>query len=274
MRASVRAAGFGWAYGRLGIDARAVICGSLEQSTHVNVSRLLCGAVIKSRRLIFHFFSFFSDRIERKIRGEPNRATLQKPFNVLTTYRRQMRTRPFLIQVKAHAQQLEKSILTPKARDEEDHTRRRFFVLLMLRLSLRQVPVATHQNWPTFLVGLAAALGAGVSMAFAEALSDDGSLTGRGSPVAARVLDCDVNSRCSGFLRALGNCLHSGSVHGHAVSASCVSSSPRRNNRAGYRNLNRGFVKRTTLPREGLDTNIAVGPRRGVTEHVRRLSGS
>jgi hypothetical protein len=41
---------------------------------------------------------------------------------------------------------------------------------------------ATHQNWPTFLVGLAASIGAGISMGFAEALSDDGSLTGRGSP--------------------------------------------------------------------------------------------
>src|SRR6266478_2780424 len=41
---------------------------------------------------------------------------------------------------------------------------------------------ATHQTWPTFLVGLAAAIGAGISMGFAEALSDDGSLTGRGHP--------------------------------------------------------------------------------------------
>ena len=41
---------------------------------------------------------------------------------------------------------------------------------------------ATHLNWQTFLVGLAAAIGAGISMGFAEALSDDGSLTGRGSP--------------------------------------------------------------------------------------------
>jgi erythrin-vacuolar iron transport family protein len=41
---------------------------------------------------------------------------------------------------------------------------------------------ATHQNWQTFLVGLAASIGAGISMGFAEALSDDGSLTGRGSP--------------------------------------------------------------------------------------------
>jgi hypothetical protein len=41
---------------------------------------------------------------------------------------------------------------------------------------------ATHQPWETFLVGLAASVGAGISMGFAEALSDDGSLTGRGSP--------------------------------------------------------------------------------------------
>jgi rubrerythrin len=43
---------------------------------------------------------------------------------------------------------------------------------------------ATHKSWPTFLVGLAASLGAGISMGFAEALSDDGTLTGRGHPWA------------------------------------------------------------------------------------------
>ena len=41
---------------------------------------------------------------------------------------------------------------------------------------------ATHNTWETFLVGLAASVGAGISMGFAEALSDDGSLTGRGTP--------------------------------------------------------------------------------------------
>jgi rubrerythrin len=41
---------------------------------------------------------------------------------------------------------------------------------------------ATHNSWQTFLVGLAASLGAGISMGFAEALSDDGTLTGRGHP--------------------------------------------------------------------------------------------
>ena len=43
---------------------------------------------------------------------------------------------------------------------------------------------ATHNSWATFLVGLAASVGAGISMGFAEALSDDGSLTGRGHPWA------------------------------------------------------------------------------------------
>jgi VIT1/CCC1 family predicted Fe2+/Mn2+ transporter len=40
---------------------------------------------------------------------------------------------------------------------------------------------ATHNTWQTFLVGMAASVGAGISMAFAEGISDDGSLTGRGS---------------------------------------------------------------------------------------------
>ena len=41
---------------------------------------------------------------------------------------------------------------------------------------------ATGQSWNAFLVGMAASIGAGISMAFAEALSDNGSLTGRGAP--------------------------------------------------------------------------------------------
>ena len=42
---------------------------------------------------------------------------------------------------------------------------------------------ATHSTWETFLVGMAASVGAGISMGFAEAASDDGAITGRGSPV-------------------------------------------------------------------------------------------
>src|ERR1700682_3670916 len=42
---------------------------------------------------------------------------------------------------------------------------------------------ATKSSWDAFLVGLAASVGAGISMAFAESLSDDGSMTGRGRPM-------------------------------------------------------------------------------------------
>jgi erythrin-vacuolar iron transport family protein len=42
---------------------------------------------------------------------------------------------------------------------------------------------ATHDSRTAFLVGMATAVGAGISMAFAEALSDDGKLSGRGNPL-------------------------------------------------------------------------------------------
>jgi erythrin-vacuolar iron transport family protein len=57
---------------------------------------------------------------------------------------------------------------------------------------------ATHHNWQTFLVGLAASIGAGISMGFAEALSDDGSLTGRGSPWL-RGLTCGLMTTIGGL---------------------------------------------------------------------------
>jgi erythrin-vacuolar iron transport family protein len=59
---------------------------------------------------------------------------------------------------------------------------------------------ATHSSMQTFLVGLAASVGAGISMGFAEALSDDGSLTGRGHPWA-RGFVC-------GLMTALGGIGH------------------------------------------------------------------
>ncbi|WP_420132260.1 iron exporter MbfA [Rhodopseudomonas sp.] len=94
------------------------------------------------------------------------------------------------------ATQLTDRILTPDARSAEDHAARRMFVLQYVQPGLAGLmdgsvstlaplfaaAFATHQNWPTFLVGLAASIGAGISMGFAEALSDDGSMTGRGSP--------------------------------------------------------------------------------------------
>jgi rubrerythrin len=94
------------------------------------------------------------------------------------------------------AAKLSQNILTPGARGEEDKTRRRIFVLQYVQPGLAGLmdgsvstlaplfaaAFATHHNWQTFLVGLAASIGAGISMGFAEALSDDGSMTGRGSP--------------------------------------------------------------------------------------------
>lgn len=50
------------------------------------------------------------------------------------------------------------------------------------------VAFATHKPHYAFLTGLAAAIGAGISMAFAEALSDTGELTGRGHPFRRGVI--------------------------------------------------------------------------------------
>ena len=83
------------------------------------------------------------------------------------------------------------------AHAEEDRSKRRMFMLQVIQPGLAGLmdgsvstlaPIfaaafATHKSWDAFLVGLAASVGAGISMAFAEALSDDGSLTGRGRPI-------------------------------------------------------------------------------------------
>jgi rubrerythrin len=95
------------------------------------------------------------------------------------------------------AAKLSDRLLPPNIKKEEDETARRMFVLQYVQPGLAGLmdgsvstlaplfaaAFATHTNWQTFLVGLAASLGAGISMGFAEALSDDGSLTGRGSPL-------------------------------------------------------------------------------------------
>ena len=100
------------------------------------------------------------------------------------------------------AHKLGQQILTPSARDKEDETARRVFVLQYVQPGLAGLmdgsvstlaplfaaAFATHNTWETFLVGLAASVGAGISMGFAEALSDDGSLTGRGAPVVRGVV--------------------------------------------------------------------------------------
>jgi len=94
------------------------------------------------------------------------------------------------------AETLEQANLTPGARKEEERAQRRLFVLQVVQPGLAGLmdgsvstlaPVfaaalATRQSHTAFLVGMAASVGAGISMGFAEALSDDGSLTGRGHP--------------------------------------------------------------------------------------------
>ena len=100
------------------------------------------------------------------------------------------------------AHRLGEQILTPSARDKEDETARRMFVLQYVQpglvglmdgsvstlAPLFAAAFATHSTWETFLVGLAASVGAGISMGFAEALSDDGSLTGRGAPLVRGIV--------------------------------------------------------------------------------------
>jgi rubrerythrin len=95
----------------------------------------------------------------------------------------------------SHAHDLTESV-PESAKDEERETARRMFVLQIIQPGLAGLmdgsvstlaplfaaAFATHSSWETFLVGLAAAIGAGISMGFAEALSDDGTLTGRGHP--------------------------------------------------------------------------------------------
>jgi len=87
--------------------------------------------------------------------------------------------------------------ITPDVQKTEDEAQKRLFVLQIVQPGLAGLmdgsvstlaPVfaaafATKSTHDAFVVGLAASIGAGISMAFAEALSDDGSLTGRGRPL-------------------------------------------------------------------------------------------
>jgi rubrerythrin len=112
------------------------------------------------------------------------------------------------------AHKLGETILTKDTRAKEDETERRMFVLQYVQPGLAGLmdgsvstlaplfaaAFATHNTWETFLVGLAASVGAGISMAFAEALSDDGSLTGRGTPW--------IRGSITGLMTAIGGLGH------------------------------------------------------------------
>ncbi len=95
-----------------------------------------------------------------------------------------------------HADALAERHLAGDERDAEARTAHRQFVLTWVQPGLAGLmdgsvstlaPIfaaafATGNTWETFLVGLAASIGAGISMGFTEAASDDGAISGRGSP--------------------------------------------------------------------------------------------
>jgi erythrin-vacuolar iron transport family protein len=102
--------------------------------------------------------------------------------------------------------------LTPAARESEEAANRRLFVLQVVQPGLAGLmdgsvstlaplfaaAFATHDSTDAFRVGLAASVGAGISMGFAEALSDDGSMTGRGRPLLRGVV-CGLMTTAGGI---------------------------------------------------------------------------
>jgi rubrerythrin len=107
---------------------------------------------------------------------------------------------------------LEQEVLTDSVRRDEAENERRRFVLQIIQPGLvglmdgsvsTLAPVfaaafATHNPWNAFVVGLAASIGAGISMGFAEALSDDGKLSGRGAPLLRGVV-CGLMTTAGGI---------------------------------------------------------------------------
>ena len=114
------------------------------------------------------------------------------------------------------AGELEAQHLGQDSRSEEDRSAHRNFVLTWVQPGLAglmdgsvstlapifAVAFATQNNDTTLLVGLAASIGAGISMGFTEAASDDGQLSGRGSPVK-RGLSAGVMTTLGGLGHAL-----------------------------------------------------------------------
>lgn len=114
----------------------------------------------------------------------------------------------------ATATQLEAKHLNDDSRSSEDETAKRKFLLTWIQPGLAGLmdgsvstlaPIfatafATQDTWTTFLVGVAASVGAGISMGFTEAASDDGELSGRGSPLKRGI--------ASGVMTTLGGLGH------------------------------------------------------------------
>ena len=112
----------------------------------------------------------------------------------------------------AAAESLERTHVTTDVREQEEAAGRRLFVLQIVQPGLAGLmdgsvstlaplfaaAFATKSSNDAFLVGLAASVGAGISMGFAEALSDDGSLTGRGHPWVRGVV-CGLMTTAGGI---------------------------------------------------------------------------
>jgi rubrerythrin len=110
------------------------------------------------------------------------------------------------------ADHITEQTLTPDTLKKEDAVRRKLFLLQVVQPGLAGLmdgsvstlaplfaaAFATHSSPQTFKVGLAASVGAGISMGFAEALSDDGVLTGRGQPLARGTV-CGLMTCCGGL---------------------------------------------------------------------------
>jgi rubrerythrin len=114
------------------------------------------------------------------------------------------------------AEALEQKHLGEGERKEEDLVAHRQFVLTYVQPGLAGLmdgsvstlaPIfatafATGDTWATFLVGLAASVGAGISMGLTEAVSDDGEISGRGSPIK-RGFACGIMTTVGGLGHAL-----------------------------------------------------------------------
>ena len=109
---------------------------------------------------------------------------------------------------------LQEKHIGPEAKSAEDAEAHRRFVLTYVQPGLAGLmdgsvstlaPIfaaafATQDTWQTFLVGLAASIGAGISMGFTEAASDDGVISGRGSPITRGIV--------TGFMTMVGGLGH------------------------------------------------------------------
>ncbi|RVA58776.1 rubrerythrin family protein [Mesorhizobium sp. M7A.F.Ca.US.001.01.1.1] len=114
------------------------------------------------------------------------------------------------------AQRLEQKHVPGEVKDEETAAEQRQFILTYVQPGLAGLmdgsvstlaPIfaaafATHDTWQTLLVGLAASIGAGISMGFTEVASDDGKLSGRGSPLK-RGLTVGIMTTLGGLGHAL-----------------------------------------------------------------------